>query len=126
MFKLKSLIAVCISVSLIGCSSMEKSVLLGTGVGGATGAVIGNNHGKGSSKKRLQGAAIGAALGGLFGFLAHKGKKKKTTKKGNEEVPPLLTRPKVKRIWVKDQIKGNRYVKGHWEYIIEENSKWNR
>ena len=99
---------------------------MGTGVGGAAGAVIGKNHGRGSNVKSMQGAAIGAVLGGLLGFLTHKGKKKKTTEVNAEELPPLLTRPKVKRIWVKDQVQGNRYVKGHWEYLIEENSKWNR
>lgn len=41
-----------------------------------------------------------------------------------DDQTPLLTQPKVKKIWVKDEIKGKRYVMGHWEYILEENSEW--
>ena len=43
-----------------------------------------------------------------------------------EEVSPLLTKPKVRKVWVKDKVIGNRYIKGHWEYIIKENSQWSR
>ena len=42
------------------------------------------------------------------------------------EVAPELTRPKVKKIWVKDKVIGNRYIKGYWEYIIKENSEWSK
>lgn len=50
---------------------------------------------------------------------ASKDKKDKT--KDNH---PKLTKPKLKKVWVKEQVKGNRYIEAHWEYIIEENSKW--
>ena len=118
------------SFAVSGCSSMGKSVTLGAVVGGSAGAAIGHNHGKRSSKKRVTGAAIGTTLGGLIGYLANREKRKKEAQKNNkkivEEVAPLLSRPKVKRIWVKDQVKGKRFIRGHWEYIIQENSEWTR
>lgn len=127
--KLRTLFVTTVCCLSTACTSMDKSILLGTGIGGATGSAIGNNHGDGSARKRMNGALIGAAIGGLIGFLAHKGKNQKKTDdktKKDEELVPLLTRPKIKRIWVKDEIKGKRFVKGHWEYVIEENSEWSR
>ena len=56
--------------------------------------------------------------------------KSKASKKPSEAVEkkeeaPLLTQPKVKRVWVKDKVQGKRFIKGHWEYIIKEQSVWN-
>ena len=117
------LLGCCIS----GCSTMSKSILLGSAIGGAGGASIGHNFGKGDDAKRTTGALIGTAIGGLFGYLAHKEQvEKKTVTKSIEEEVPLLSRPKVRKIWVKDEVKGRRFVRGHWEYILEENSEWTR
>ena len=112
---------------LAGCSTVGKSIGLGTIVGGAAGTAIGHDFGKGDDRKRTTGTLIGAAIGGLFGYIAHKNQpdRKQTTKTLDEDVP-LLTRPKVRKIWVKDEVKGKRFVRGHWEYILEENSEWSR
>lgn len=124
----KFIICILIIVNLIGCSSMNKSILLVTTIGGAGGASIGHNFGDGDNAKRNNGALIGAAIGGLFGYLIHKeqNKEKKILSKNIEEQVPLLTRPKVRKIWVKDEVKGKRFVRGHWEYVLEENSEWSR
>ena len=55
-------------------------------------------------------------------------KKNNTTKRSQikKDKSPLLTRPTVKKKWVKDKIEGNRYIEGHWEYVIEKNSKWTK
>jgi hypothetical protein len=124
-YKLVSIILLC--CLLAGCSTVGKSVGLGTILGGAAGTAIGHDFGKGDSSKRTTGTLIGAAIGGLFGYIAHKNQpdKKQTSKFLDEEVP-LLTRPKVRKVWVKDEVKGKRFVRGHWEYILEENSEWTR
>lgn len=41
-----------------------------------------------------------------------------------KDTEPKLTKPTVKKTWVEDQIQGERYIEGHWEYVIEENSVW--
>lgn len=112
---------------LAGCSTLGKSIALGTTIGGITGTAIGHDIGKGDDRKRTTGTLIGAAIGGLFSYIAHQNKlNEKTATKSVAEEVPLLTRPKVRKIWVKDEIKGKRFVRGHWEYILEENSEWTR
>ncbi len=37
---------------------------------------------------------------------------------------PAFTSPDIRRIWIPDKIDGNKYVKGHYEYIIERGSVW--
>lgn len=127
--KYVSLLTVCCQL-ISGCSSVGKSVTLGAVVGGSAGAVIGHQQGKGDPKKRATGAALGAGLGGLIGYFANRKKNtqksKKEAAKTSKEMAPLLSRPRGKRIWVKDQVKGKRYIRGHWEYIIQENSEWVR
>lgn len=39
---------------------------------------------------------------------------------------PPLSEPKIKSIWVEEQIRGNRLVEGHYECVIEEPSKWEK
>ena len=55
-----------------------------------------------------------------------KKKERERVKSQAEEMTPLLTRPKVKRVWVEDKVQGKRFIRGHWEYIIEEQSEWSR
>ena len=121
------------SIALMGCSSMNKSMLAGTAIGGAMGAAIGNQQGRGDNrnKKTNNGLLIGSAIGLAIGYLAGSEKQKKLGKNSlaQEKVKddaPLLTMPKIKRVWVDDKISGKRFVKGHWEFIIEENSVWSR
>ena len=113
--------------SIVGCSSLSKSLLLGTAIGGVTGTTIGHNFGKGDDSKRMTGTLIGAALGGLISYMVHHNKpSEKSVIKSIAEEVPLLTRPKVRKIWIKDEVKGKRFVRGHWEYVLEENSEWTR
>ena len=46
----------------------------------------------------------------------------------SEPEPPKLTKPIVKRIWVKDSINddGTEYTTGHWKYILEKKSVWSK
>lgn len=67
------IIALCISLILSGCGSMNnttKKGLIGGGAGAALGAIIGGIAGKG--KGAVIGAAIGTAVGGTAGALIGK------------------------------------------------------
>lgn len=120
-----------------GCSTLKESVFTGAAIGGVAGGAIGNGQGRGKHRNvtTRNGLLIGAVLGGTIAYLAHKNKKIKVktnktpnvklSKKKVEENYPKLTRPKVKKVWIKDKVIGNRFIKGHWEFIIEENSQWN-
>jgi len=115
-------------LSLSGCASLKDSLIAGAGAGAATGGLIGNASGK-NGRSTLNGALIGAAIGAGISYLGYKDKKKKTQEKQVKALEktndtPLITQPKIKRIWVEDKISGKRFIKGHWEFVIEENSEW--
>lgn len=129
----KILVLVLIASLMTGCASMKESLITGVSVGVVSGAALGNAHGSGRSrdKSTRNGAIIGALLGAGFSYLAHKDKKKKLHKVQQSQIgknndTPLLTQPKVKRVWVEDKVNGKRFIKGHWEYIIEEQSSWSQ
>ncbi len=122
-----------ILLMLTSCASMKESLVTGVGVGAITGATLGNAHesGKNRNKSTRNGAAIGALLGAGLSYLIHKTKHKNDSIKVQKEIKssndiPYLTQPKIKRIWVKDRVSGKRFVKGHWEYIIEDQSQWSQ
>lgn len=45
-------------------------------------------------------------------------------KKGLEV--PSLTSPEVRRIWVPEKIEGNKFIEGHYMYVIDKPSVWSR
>lgn len=121
-----------------GCSTMGKSVGLGSAIGAGTGAAIGgilSQDGKYRTRNVIIGAGVGAVAGGLAGNAIHesnekdkelaylKGKEaqRKSSKAGS---PPSLQQPKVEAVWVESKVQGNRYIEGHFEYIITEPTRW--
>ena len=116
-------------VLLNGCATATKSTLLGAAIGGATGAGIGqaNSH---DAQGTMIGLAIGAGIGSLFGYIGHKDNERreaKTTKlSSQEEEIPFLTRPKIRSIVVPDMIEGNKYIKSHRVYILEDPGTWSK
>lgn len=125
-------IIVCSFLSILilsGCASVEKSSILGAVIGGAAGGLIGNSAGNGRSETTLIGVAVGAGLGTLIGSSAYKDQKKKEQEKALQANPfdsksPSLTAPKVRRVWVPARIEGDRYIDGHYMYVIEKTSTW--
>lgn len=120
---------------LSGCSTLKESTLLGIGVGSVVGAGVGAAAGSprgNENRGAMTGAAVGAALGGLMGFLDFKERSKKEALKigsgngnGNTEAP-FLTKPKVQRVWVPEKIEGDKYISGHWIYVIDRPSVWSK
>lgn len=123
------ILIVCLSLS--GCATMEKSVLLGAGTMGAigtgVGAAAGNNVGG-----ALLGLGIGAVFGGFMGWAGHKDQEEKArqaksgSKKADDTKVPSLTSPEVRRVWVPEKIDGGKFIEGHYMYVIERNSVWSK
>lgn len=125
-----------LSVAMLsGCSTLKESTLLGIGVGSVVGAGVGAAAGSprgNENRGAMTGAAVGAALGGLMGFLDFKERSKKEAMKigsgtgaGNSDAP-FLTKPKVQRVWVPEKVEGDKYISGHWIYVIERPSVWSK
>ena len=121
-----------------GCSSMGKSVGLGSAIGAGTGAALGgimSQDGKYRTRNVIIGAGVGAVAGGLAGsaiygsnerdkelaFLKGKEAERKSSK---GQTTPALQEPKVEAVWVESKVVGNRYIDGHFEYIITEPTRW--
>ncbi|MBY0316109.1 MAG: hypothetical protein K2Q26_11350 [Bdellovibrionales bacterium] len=128
-------------ILLTGCATQNKSVGLGGLIGASTGAAIGGIIDPGAKGKyRTRNVIMGASLGGMTGLVAGniiggemESQKKLSYEKGRASAPqapagamPQLTNPKVESRWVEARTVGNRYIEGHFEYIIAEPVRWNQ
>jgi len=135
------ILALTLTLMFTGCATESKSVGLGAGVGAGVGAIAGGLADPGHDGAfRTRNVIIGTALGGMVGAIAgseiHKSQeeqKKEAFLKGRASAPsqatgvmPSLTQPKVRTEWVESHTVGNRYVEGHFEYVIEEPSRWDQ
>lgn len=123
-----------------GCSTMGKSVGLGTAIGAGTGAALGGivdpgSNGQYRTRNVIIGAGVGAIAGGLVGNSIHENNerdkelaylkgKEAQRKSADEKSVPNLQQPKVEAQWVESKVQGNRYIEGHFEYIITEPTRW--
>lgn len=115
---------------LNACSTAPKSILMGAVAGGAAGAGIGQAQSQNSGGTAV-GALVGAGIGSLIGYLAYSDKQKKNTsandkKESTEEVIPFLTKPKIRSYIVPDSIEGNKYIKSHRVFILEDPGSWSK
>lgn len=110
-------------ILLSSCASVERSTLLGGVIGGTIGAVAGNAAGN-----TFVGTAVGGGIGSLIGYSVFQSKKNKEEKNSKlnitEGKSPALTTPKVRRVWVPARIEGDKYIDGHYMYVIEKTSSW--
>lgn len=37
---------------------------------------------------------------------------------------PFLTEPKVRKVWVPEKIDGDKFIEGHYMWILEKTSSW--
>lgn len=123
-----------------GCSSLGKSLGLGTAIGAGTGAALGGivdpgKNGKYRTRNVIIGAGVGAIAGGLTGAAIHENNerdkelaflkgKEAQRKSSKSQSAPSLQQPKVEAVWVESKVMGNRYIEGHFEYIITEPTRW--
>lgn len=122
--------AAMISLTLIlnGCATTTKSVLMGAVVGGLAGGAIGQTQSQ-NSQGTMVGLAVGAGIGSLIGYFAYKDKSRKTFADTNikdiDEIP-FLTKPKIRSVIVPDTIEGNKYIKSHKVYILDDAGNWSK
>lgn len=121
-----------------GCATSGKSIGLGTAIGAGTGAMLGgivSKNGEYRTRNVIIGGAVGALAGGVAGAAIHENterEKELAYLKGRESkqstpkagAMPNLQNPKVEAQWVESKVIGNRYVEGHFEYIIMEPTRW--
>lgn len=136
--KLASLMFAPILLLQSGCTSLKKSMGLGSAIGAGAGAAIGgvlNHDGKYRTRNVIVGAGLGAAAGGFVGasvFESNERDKELAFLKGKEverkalkgQAAPSLEPPRVEALWVESKIVGNRYIEGHFEYVITEPTRW--
>ncbi|MCB0386612.1 MAG: hypothetical protein KDD43_14565 [Bdellovibrionales bacterium] len=121
-----------------GCATQNKSTGLGGAIGAGTGAILGGIADPGKDGKyRTRNVIVGTALGGIAGMatgsILHKkmdSEKKAAFLKGRTSAPhgkgavPSLKEAKIESRWVEGRVVGNRYVDGHYEYVIVEPARW--
>jgi hypothetical protein len=127
-----------IVTALCGCATESKSVGTGAAIGALGGAAIGGiadpgKNGEYRTRNVLVGAALGTVAGVVSGALIHKKmeeakkvafEKGQTNPKGGSGTAPALTEPKVEARWIEGHAQGNRFIDGHWEYLILEPARW--
>lgn len=128
------------------CATTGRSVGLGAGTGAAAGTGVGllanpGDNGQNRVRNVLIGSAIGGALGAGVGYLGDRvvrGKEQESYDKGKSEAKketetqintslseqPQLMPAKTEARWIPDQVRGNTFVPGHFEYVIIEGAKW--
>lgn len=126
-------------VLVTGCATQNKSAGLGGLIGATGGAALGGivDPGK-DGEYRTRNVIIGAGIGGMAGLIAgsamHEEIKDRETaaySKGRASAPqvatgamPSLKSAKVESRWIEGRVVGNRYIEGHFEYIITEPTRW--
>jgi hypothetical protein len=124
-----------------GCATQGKSVGMGAGIGAGVGAIAGGladpgKDGQYRTRNVLIGGAVGGATGVLAGALIHDAteEKAKASRKEGELVgrldapvagqQPNLKDPRVEAHWIEPRVAGNRYIDGHFEYVIIDPARW--
>jgi hypothetical protein len=134
------IVALSIAFLTTGCATQNKSAGLGGAIGAGTGALLGGIADPGKDNEyRTRNVVVGAAVGGMAGPIAGsvlhdetEKQKKEAFLKGRASAPqsassgamPSLKSPKVESRWVEGRIQSNRYIEGHFEYIITEPARW--
>jgi malic enzyme len=126
------------AVFMSACATREKSIGLGSSLGAGMGAALGGimNPGKNGqyrTRNVIVGATVGAIAGGFTGSTLHDQKEQekeiallKSQKNAASRSPavPELQQPKVEAYWVESKAVGNKWIEGHYEYVISEPTRW--
>ena len=122
-----------------GCATGNRSIGLGGGIGAGAGAIAGGladpgKDGEYRTRNVIVGAALGVMAGMITGSVIHsemEDQKKDAYMKGRASAPspkagamPALKTAKVESRWIEGHSTGNRYIEGHFEYIITEPARW--
>lgn len=121
----------CLLITLqSGCASLDKSMLLGGFIGATVGGALGHQIPNGDNNQNVTaGVIIGGLLGTAIGNSEYKNRVAKESAPpvnliNKKDDVPSLTMPKVRRVWAPDRIEGDKYISGHYIYVIEKSSSW--
>jgi malic enzyme len=126
------------AVLMSACATKEKSIGLGSSLGAGMGAALGGimspgKNGQYRTRNVIVGATVGAIAGGFTGSSLHDQKEQekeiallKSQSKAASRSPavPELQQPKVEAYWVESKAVGNKWIEGHYEYVISEPTRW--
>lgn len=127
----KIVLVIVLSFLLSSCSTMKRNTFIGASLGATAGSIGGTVIGAPNNPVpgALVGTATGAAIGALIGFLTEPKTSKQVDvsvagSKSSDLDSPSVMSPEVRRLWVPDKIEGNKYIKGHYMYVIERGTVW--
>ncbi len=143
---LLTLLTFIVSTLLTSCASSGTPTLMGMGLGAGLGSGIGamvdpGPKGRNRIRNVFIGATVGSLLGAGTGYLAHEmteNSKKEGHSKGQSDAEkkqstynsdpgqPVLVPAQVEVQYQEDQVRGNVFVPGHFEYRIVSPSHWSR
>lgn len=122
-----------------GCATQNKSAGLGGLIGATGGAALGGIADPGKNGEyRTRNVVVGATIGGMAGLVAGsalhgeiKTREAQAYARGRASAPqkasgamPSLREAKVESRWIEGRVVGNRYIEGHYEYVIIEPTRW--
>ncbi len=135
--KMKLVLFVSSMIFVTSCATKQKTVALGGGIGATGGAALGAIADPGKNGEyRTRNIVVGAALGGMAGLITGSvvGDKmdkarKESFEQGRKAQPSPGEMPKIKDAvvetqWVPAKRVGNRFIEGHFEYLIAEPARW--
>ncbi len=44
----------------------------------------------------------------------------------SEDKSPSLTTPMVRKVWVPEKIEGDKFIEGHWMWVLERTTTWSQ
>lgn len=44
----------------------------------------------------------------------------------SSKTDPKLTAPKVRKVWIADKIESDKYIEGHWMWVLESTTSWSQ
>lgn len=87
-----------------GCATRSRNLMLGVGIGAAAGGTAGYFIGKNAAAKKKAEESLGA----------------------QKSDAPILTKPEVRAVWEPDRIEDDKFISGHFIYIIQKPSTWSK
>lgn len=142
----RNVLVVGLAVGLVGCASMERSVMLGIGTGAALGTGAGLAFGgRHNPDATLITAGVSALVGGISAYLIHGQLEKRDdgirrntlfnlenhgitrTNSGRvdlSDVGGFLNSPEVEENWIETHTDGPKLIEGHREWVLLGNTSW--
>tara|TARA_B110001454_G_scaffold219192_1_gene251125 strand:- start:11831 stop:12256 length:426 start_codon:yes stop_codon:yes gene_type:complete len=129
----------------MGCATMKESLLLGTGIGAISGAVLNSQIDRDNDNAKNNGAMIGAVVGLATSYFIHGSLEDRDNRVRQETLLNLdrfnvsrpsiasgeddpsdyfVTQPRVETQCFDSDVRGNKLIEAHCESVIVERPEW--